>query len=110
MWDGSRFTTFNDVNGLHHNDLYTLFKDRAGRLWVGATGVGTYRYDGKSFTLFNTTDRADLNAIFGLQSMAEDAKGILWCGCRAGCSGWIQRRRTPASGMCRAKGLGSDLE
>ena len=84
MWDGSRFTTFNDVNGLHHNDLYTLFKDRAGRLWVGATGVGAYRYDGKSFTLFNTTDRPDLNAIFGLQGMTEDAKGILWCGFSGG--------------------------
>ncbi len=84
MWDGSRFTIFNDVNGLHHNDLYTLFKDRAGRLWVGATGVGAYRYDGMSFTLFNTTDRPDLNAIFGLQGMTEDAKGILWCGFSGG--------------------------
>ncbi|MCB9170249.1 MAG: hypothetical protein H6597_04565 [Flavobacteriales bacterium] len=77
--DGDGFTTFPDVEGLHNNDLYTLFKDRDGDLWIGATGVGVYRYDGSSFTLFAATDRPDLNGGFGLQDMTQDRNGTLWC-------------------------------
>ncbi|MBK9513663.1 MAG: hypothetical protein IPO05_08550 [Flavobacteriales bacterium] len=50
-----------------------------------------------------------MNAIFGLQGMAEDAKGILWCSFSGGLFGWIQQKRTPASGMCHAKVRGSGL-
>lgn len=84
VWDGEAFTAFIDVEGLHHNDLYTLFKDRSGHLWIGATGVGVYRYDCTVFTLFDRTDRPDLNGSFGLQGMAEDANGTLWCGFSGG--------------------------
>ena len=84
MWNGTEFTSFPEVDGLHHNDLYTLFKDQSGNLWIGATGVGAYRYDGRTFTLFDRTDRPDLNASFGLQGMAEDQHGTLWCGFSGG--------------------------
>ena len=80
----ARFTTFPDTEGLHHNDLYTLFKDSGGAIWIGATGRGAYRYQDGEFTLFDRTDRPDLNASFGLQGMAEDAQGRLWCGFSGG--------------------------
>lgn len=40
---------------------------------------GVYRYDGKDFTLFSKTDRADLMPYgYGIQSILEDKKEI--CG------------------------------
>ena len=80
----ARFTTFPDVEGLHHNDLYTLFKDSHGAIWIGATGRGVYRFQDGEFTLFDRTDRFDLNGSWGLQGMAEDAQGRLWCGFSGG--------------------------
>ncbi|MCB0790708.1 MAG: hypothetical protein KDB97_03000 [Flavobacteriales bacterium] len=83
-YDGTSFTTFPDVDGLHHNDLYTLYKDREGNLYSSAVGTGMYRIRGDEFTLFNATDRPDLNGGFGLQAMVQDRKGTLWCGYSGG--------------------------
>jgi streptogramin lyase len=83
-YDGKSFTTFPKVDGLYNNDLYTLFKDMTGNIWIGATGTGAYRFDGKEFTLFNTTDRPDINASFGLQGMTQDRDGNYWCGFSGG--------------------------
>ena len=83
-FDGMSFTKFPEVKGLHNNDLYTLFKDRKGNIWIGATGVGMYRFSGEAFTLFNATDRPDLNSGFGLQGMTEARNGLFWCGFSGG--------------------------
>lgn len=82
--DGDRFMAFPEQRGLHHNDLYTLFKDSNGNIWIGATGVGVYKFDGSDFTLFDRTDRQDLNGSFGLQGMTEAPDGMLWCGFSGG--------------------------
>jgi ligand-binding sensor domain-containing protein len=82
--DGESFTKFPDVAGLGANDIYTIYEDRAGNLWIGATGVGAYRHDGATFTLFKDADRPDLIKNFGLQAMVEDRRGRLWCGFSGG--------------------------
>ena len=82
--DGDHFITFPEIPGLHANDLYTIFKDRSGDLWIGATGVGVYRFRDEHFTLFDRTDRPDLNASFGLQGMTQADNGTLWCGFSGG--------------------------
>lgn len=74
------FTTFPEVDGLHGNDLYSILADRAGNIWIGATGLGVYRYDG-AFTLFNTTDR---KTTFGVQDILEDRNGTMWFGFSGG--------------------------
>lgn len=79
-----RFTTFPEVAGLHHNDLYTLYLDRDGNVWSSAFRTGVYRINAEGFTLFNITDRPDLNGNFGLQAMVQDAKGTIWCGFSGG--------------------------
>lgn len=79
-----RFTTFPDVAGLHHNDLYTLYLDRDGAVWCSAFRTGVYRILGDVLTLYNTTDRTDLNGSFGLQAMIQDHMGTLWCGFSGG--------------------------
>lgn len=83
-YDGETFTKFADVAGLSENDIYTLYEDRAGNVWIGASHVGAYRYDGKTFTLFKETDRPDLTVHFGLQALLEDKNGTLWAGFSGG--------------------------
>lgn len=80
----SAFTAFPDVLGLHHNDLYTLCVDRDGAVWCGALKHGVYRYAQGAFTLFDRTDRPDLNSNFGLQDMMQDSRGRYWMGFSGG--------------------------
>lgn len=77
-FDGATFTAFPDIKGLDGNDIYTLYVARSGDVWIGASHVGVYRYDGDRFTLYDQTDRPDLNGGFGLQGMTEDRHGTLW--------------------------------
>ncbi len=83
-FDGTKFTTFAEIKGLNQNDIYTILETRGGDIWIGATGVGAYRYDGKTFKLFSETDRKAWTRNFGLQAMMEDRKGNLWCGFSGG--------------------------
>ena len=66
------------MKGLVANDIYNLYADRSGNIWIGAVRVGAYRYDGKSFTLFDQTDRPDLTKYFAIQAFVEDRHGTLW--------------------------------
>lgn len=85
LYDGNSFTGVPEIiKGLAGNDIYTLYADRAGNVWIGASGLGVYRYDGEAFTLISATDRPDLNGGFGLQALAEDRSGVLWFGFSGG--------------------------
>ena len=83
-FDGKTFTKFPNVKGFSENDIYTIYETKAGNIWIGASRVGAYRYDGKKFTLFNETDRSHWTRNFGLQSMLEDSNGTLWFGFSGG--------------------------
>ena len=83
-YDGKTFSPYPKVEGLSKNDIYTIYEDKSGNIWIGATGTGAYRYDGKKFTLFKETDRMDLISSFGLQVVLEDSNGTLWCGFSGG--------------------------
>ena len=83
-FDGKTFTRFPDVRGLTANDIYNLYSDRSGNIWIGAVRVGAYTYDGKTFTLFDKTDRPDLTKYFGIQAFVEDRHGTLWFGFSGG--------------------------
>jgi len=48
-YDGKLFTNFLEKDGLSSNFVYSILKDKAGRLWFG-TGYGVCCYDGKTFT------------------------------------------------------------
>jgi ligand-binding sensor domain-containing protein len=81
---GKVFTQFPEMKGLTANDIYNLYTDRAGNIWIGAVRVGAYRYDGTSFTLFDKTDRPDLTTYFAIQAFVEDRHGTLWFGFSGG--------------------------
>lgn len=52
-------------------------QDKAGNLWFGTTGEGVYRYDGKSFSQFTTTDGLNSNSVY---CILEDKAGRIWIG------------------------------
>ena len=83
-YDGKTITQFPEVKGLTANDIYNLYADRSGNIWIGAIRVGAYRYDGKAFALFEKTDRPDLTKYFGIQAFVEDRNGTLWFGFSGG--------------------------
>lgn len=83
-YDGNTFTKFPEVEGLSGNDIYTMYEERSGSIWIGATGLGAYRYNGETFTLFDQTDRKDLTVNFGVQGILEDHNGTLWFGFSGG--------------------------
>lgn len=83
-YDGNTITQYPDIKGLKDNDIYTIAEDKSGNIWIGAVGIGAYRYDGNSFTLFDQADREDLTQNFGLQAVLEDREGILWFGFSGG--------------------------
>lgn len=81
------FTHFPEIKGLSKNEVYSIYEDRKGNIWIGANGVGVYRYNGKDFTLFSKTDRTDLIGQFngyGIQSILEDKNGNVLFGLSGG--------------------------
>jgi ligand-binding sensor domain-containing protein len=84
-FDGKTITHFPEIKGLSKNDVYAIYEDRQGNLWIGSNGLGLYRYNGKDFTLFSKTDRPDLMPYgYGIQSLLEDKKGDIWLGLSGG--------------------------
>jgi ligand-binding sensor domain-containing protein len=84
-FDGKTFTHFPEIKGLNKNEVYAIYEDRKGNIWIGANRLGLYCYDGKDFTLFSKTDRADLMTYgYGIQSLLEDHKGNIWLGLSGG--------------------------
>lgn len=83
-YDGVSFTRYPELRGLSANDIYNIHADRAGNIWIGAVRVGAYRWDGKTFTLFDKTDRPDLTTYFAIQAFVEDRRGTLWFGFSGG--------------------------
>lgn len=83
-YDGTSFTKFPEVEGLSESDIYTIYADKSGNIWICAIGVGIYRYNGEKFTLFSETDRMDLTKNMALQGIVEDQNGTLWLGFSGG--------------------------
>ena len=84
-FDGKTFTRFDTIKGLSKNEIYAINEDNNGNIWIGANGLGAYRYDGKDFTLISETDSEDLMPFgYGIQSILEDKKGNLWFGLSGG--------------------------
>lgn len=83
-FDGKSVSQFPEIEGLSKNETYAIAEDRAGNVWIGANGLGVYRFDGQSFQLFKGTDRMDLTSVMGIQSILGDGRGRLWFGFSGG--------------------------
>jgi ligand-binding sensor domain-containing protein len=84
MYDGHTFKKFPNEQGLHNNDIYSIYVDKTDNVWIGATGFAIYRYNGQAFGINRGTDRMDLTWSFGVQSILEDKKGTMWFGFSGG--------------------------
>lgn len=84
QYDGNSFRKFPELEDLTQNDIYTVYKDKSGSIWVGAVGLGAYRFEGDKSTLFKETDKNDIVYSFGIQSILEDTEGTLWFGFSGG--------------------------
>lgn len=87
MYDGKKSTTlktFPDVTGLAGRDLYSLYFDRQGRGWVGASGHGMYHFEDDRFTLIDRIEKPHLSPNLGFMGILEDRKGTIWFGLAGG--------------------------
>src|SRR5436190_21721398 len=63
------------------DNVHCSLQDNAGNLWFGTTGEGVYKYDGKSFSQFTTTNGLNSNKVY---CILEDKDGKIWIGTEAG--------------------------
>jgi len=70
--------TFRFTSGIR-----AIMQDRKGNYWIGSHSEGVCRYDGTSFTYFNTADGLANNQI---RSIQEDDNGNIWFGTANGVS------------------------
>lgn len=64
-------------HGLISSQVISLMEDRRGNIWLGFTGGGAGRYDGKQLTHFS--GEAGLSESW-ITCMLEDSRGMLWFG------------------------------
>lgn len=71
-YNGKSFQHFTTREGLANNLVMSIYEDKAGNIWLGAS-----RYDGRSFRNFSTKDGFPSNSI---RLLLEDKTGKLWFG------------------------------
>lgn len=62
------------VKGLPTEEIYDLYSDSKGYIWVSHT-LGISRFDGIKFTHFSNTDQTTT----GVSGICEDKQGKIWC-------------------------------
>ena len=83
-YDGKNFTHFPEYPGLSENDVYSIYADKSGNVWISTISDGLYKYDGAKFTNFKPKQGSSVIPFKGIQSMLEDSKGNFWIGCSGG--------------------------
>ena len=74
--------TYDATDGLEGSVVRSIFQDREGYLWFGATG-GVSRFDGQTFVNFTTKDGLAHNRVY---SIFQDQEGYFWFGTTGGVS------------------------
>ncbi|MFC0120397.1 two-component regulator propeller domain-containing protein [Pseudoalteromonas xiamenensis] len=73
---------WNIQNGLPSQSLSSLVQDNDGYIWIG-TQFGLSRFDGSTFTNFNTQN-VDFLPSNGINKLLLDSNGFIWIGTRNG--------------------------
>lgn len=79
-FDGKTWRNYTVKDGLPGNHVFMLYKDPAGKMWVG-TNNGLARKDGDKFTVMTTEQGLFSNNVF---SMVSGTAGDLWVGSYGG--------------------------
>lgn len=83
-FDGENIEQFPEISKLDSSDVYTIYHDFSGDIWISAAGLGVYRYNGMEFSFYNKTNREPSEFGLSVQSMLEDRNGNRWFGCSGG--------------------------
>lgn len=82
-YDGHQFIQYPNMEGLSKNDVYSLYLDDEGNVWISTISQGVYQYDGETFTNFNISEKGDPSSK-AVQSILKDRNGTMWFGCSGG--------------------------
>ena len=78
------FKYYTVEEGLSQSQIHCAFQDSKGYLWFGTDAGGLCQFDGKTFTIYTTSDGLADNKVF---SICEDSiSGNLWVGTNKGIS------------------------
>jgi len=77
------FREYSVEHGLPQSQVYCIFQDSKGYLWIGTFGGGVARYDGKKFTHLSEREGLSNNTVFAI---AESNDGKIWFGTNHGIS------------------------
>lgn len=80
-FDGQNFFQLTKKEGLADNRIWSIMKDRLGRIWLGTAGGGLNRFSPKGFSFFN--EQTGLNHS-RVRAIFEDSRGEMWFGTRGG--------------------------
>ncbi len=73
--DGKSWRRFGRSDGLESEEIYSLHADSSGALWIGTSGAGLARFDGRRFVFFRKWVDELPRTITGIE---DDAQGYLW--------------------------------
>ena len=90
-FDGVRFVSFGEREGLRCGAVSGILEDRCGALWIGSVSDGLTRWQDGKFITFKTKDGLPADSITAL---AEDNDGRLWVGTAAGMGSLLDGRWT----------------
>ncbi len=78
MFDGEKWTTYTQSDGLPANHIFMLHKDKFGDIWAGTSkGLAKFKGHGKGFDVKTKLDGLFSDNVF---SMAEADDGSVWLG------------------------------
>ncbi len=77
--EGKSFV-INPANSWTSYDIYTIYKDSKGYIWMGTAVIGACRYNGKSVDWISEEDLTELHngPANGVRSIMEDKDGYFW--------------------------------
>ena len=82
-YSGNRLTSISSLYGLPDSEIYGIFEDSKGKIWMGSEG-GLSCFDKGTFTHYSTKTSAILDN--GCYCLLEDGRGYLWIGHQKGLS------------------------
>jgi ligand-binding sensor domain-containing protein/two-component sensor histidine kinase len=75
------FRNYNVENGLGQSQVYSIYQDKTGSLWLGTRGGGISVYDGFNFKTISKNEGLPNNYINVIKG---DSKGVIWIGTNTG--------------------------